>query len=308
MDIISLLTQILGPGRPAGRGDHYYTCPFCHHRNPKLSVNTEKNMWRCWHCSSGGKSILSLFKKINATREQISILKTLVTETDIRAYRESKSASSNLFLPPEFVPLTRKSNSYEYKHAISYLKKRGIGTIDIIRYNIGYCEEGDYKGRIIIPSYDSENKLNYFVGRSYTKYGVNYKNPPITRNIVAFDNLISWNLGYITIVEGMFDAISVRHNAIPILGKTLPKRLFHKILQKKIRRVNVLLDGDAVRDSLIICQKLITQGIDVHNIILDHDKDPASLGSQKVNKLIRDSKKMSVSEIYRDIIKLKLAL
>ena len=39
---------------------------------------------------------------------------------------------------------------------------------DIIRYNIGYCDTGMYSNRIIIPSYDRDNRLNYFIVDLYS--------------------------------------------------------------------------------------------------------------------------------------------
>ena len=40
---------------------------------------------------------------------------------------------------------------------------------DILKHNIGYCDEGKYSNRIIIPSYDSDGQLNFFVGRDFYK-------------------------------------------------------------------------------------------------------------------------------------------
>ncbi len=44
---------------------------------------------------------------------------------------------------------------------------------DIIKYNIGFCNEGPYGGRVIIPSYDDNGKLNYFIARDYKGYLLN---------------------------------------------------------------------------------------------------------------------------------------
>jgi hypothetical protein len=39
-----------------------------------------------------------------------------------------------------------------YKNAIHYLRKRRIGPKEILRYSIGYCVDGIYSNRVIIPS------------------------------------------------------------------------------------------------------------------------------------------------------------
>ena len=41
------------------------------------------------------------------------------------------------------------------KHSWVYLQNRGMGKADVIRYGIGYCSEGLYSNRVIIPSYDA---------------------------------------------------------------------------------------------------------------------------------------------------------
>ena len=67
------------------------------------------------------------------------------------------------------------------KHSWVYLQNRGMSKGDVMRYGIGYCSEGLYSNRVIIPSYDAKGELNYFVGRSIYKDGMKYKNPPISQ-------------------------------------------------------------------------------------------------------------------------------
>jgi hypothetical protein len=55
------------------------------------------------------------------------------------------------------------------RHALAYLKKRNVTKQDILKYNIGYCDSGQYNNMIIIPSYDSTGRLNYFTARSFEK-------------------------------------------------------------------------------------------------------------------------------------------
>ena len=49
------------------------------------------------------------------------------------------------------------------RQAYNYLIKRGITDNIIDKYGIGFCDKGSFSGRIIIPSYDSKNQLNYFI-------------------------------------------------------------------------------------------------------------------------------------------------
>ena len=63
-------------------------------------------------------------------------------------------------LPDDYKPMWIKSNSPTYRHCLKYLKSRGVSQDDMIKYSIGYCEDGLYSNRVIIPSYDEEGKLN----------------------------------------------------------------------------------------------------------------------------------------------------
>ena len=70
-------------------------------------------------------------------------------------------------LPNEFKTLTGKINVVD-KTPLSYLEKRGIEPCDLLSNKIGYCSEGEFEGRIIIPSFDMDGYVNYFIARSYT--------------------------------------------------------------------------------------------------------------------------------------------
>ena len=99
----------------------------------------------------------------------------------------------------------------------------------ILKYNIGFCYSGLYENRIIIPSYDENNELNYFIARSFlTKTKVKYKNPDVQKeNIIWNENSIRWDEP-LYIVEGVFDSIFLS-NSIPLLGKHMSDYLYSKL-------------------------------------------------------------------------------
>ena len=59
-----------------------------------------------------------------------------------------------------------------------------------------------------------------------------------------FENQINWNEP-ITLVEGVFDAMAVKRNSIPILGKFIPTKLNEAIFKNRVKNINILLDEDA---------------------------------------------------------------
>ena len=94
----------------------------------------------------------------------------------------------------------------------------------------------------------------------------------------------------ITLVEGAFDAIAVRNNAIPLFGKYISTALLEKLKEKNVSRVNICLDDDAMKDSIKLYEILHKNNVpDIHLIKLN-GKDPSVLGFKKVSEIIETSK------------------
>jgi DNA primase len=292
MTILTLLQQILGTYTQ--QADEYlFHCPFCHHAKKKLSVNISNNKWKCWTCGSKGGHIIWLLKKLNISKELVQQFKQVLGDEDIKLYKAT-TADIKLFLPLEYKPLWKSEKSYSYLNAISYLKNRGIRTDDILRYRMGYCETGPYAGRIIVPSYDSNNQLNYFTARSFYEGGMKYKNPPVTKNIVCFENMVNWN-DQIILCEGMFDSIALRRNAIPLLGKTLSRNLERSLLEHKVKQVIVFLDEDAREDAMKLEQHLKQYDMNV-SVVLTKGKDAADMGFKTAWEEISNSRSTTFKE------------
>jgi hypothetical protein len=290
LKVINVLDSTLGVGTSLKGNEQAHHCPFCHHHKKKLQVNLETQYWHCWVCNSKGRSIHSLLKRLHVDYSQLNIIIGIYGDQPTSTKREVEE-KIQLRLPTEFKSLLQKPKSINpiYNQAMGYLKKRGISIDEVSKYNIGYCEDGLYGGRIIIPSYNEDNELNYFIARTfYDDVGMKYKNPPVSRDVIVFDNQINWNEP-ITLVEGVFDSFSVKRNAIPMLSKFLLSKLKTKILEKGVREINLLMDSDAVEDSTKHAEYFIKNGIKVTNIIPQGESDAADMGFDKVNKLLKET-------------------
>jgi len=292
MMILSLLQEILGPYQQQ-RDEYLFSCPFCHHHKKKLSINIATNKWKCWICGSKGGHILWLLKKLNVSKDLLQRFKDELGEVDLHKFKITTSETT-LRLPPEYKPLWKPEKSYQYYHAITYLKNRGITSDDILRYRIGYCTEGAYANRIILPSYDRNNHLNYFTGRLFYDEGMKYKNPPVSKNVICFENMVDWSEPVI-LCEGMFDAIALRRNAIPLLGKTLPKTLEHTLLQQKVSKVIIFLDEDAKTEALKLENHLRQYDMDV-SMVLTSGKDASEMGFEMAWQEIEGARKTNFKE------------
>jgi DNA primase len=297
--LLNLLNSVIGkPGTVSKNNELMYECPFCDTSKKKLQVNVTTQQWHCWVCDAKGRLIYTLLKKLRSAKSAFQELNQIYKNT---SFRSKKDESFIVTLPEEFLPLTEFTDSIQFLHARNYLEKRNITDDDIIRYNIGYCTGGEYKDRIIIPSYDENGLLNYFVARSYyNKAFMKYKNPPAPKDTVIFDLYINWNMPVI-LCEGVFDAIAIKRNAIPLLGKTVQDALLQKMINRHVSEVTVILDADA-KDTLIkVCDKLMRHNINVSTVMLDNG-DPSDLGYKTMLFAIEKRTVMNEYDLIRQRI------
>jgi DNA primase len=199
------------------------------------------------------------------------------------AYEERASADI-LALPAEFISfndhstfVTDRVAQIESKHALKFLTQRNVTKDDILKYNIGFCKDGPYGGRIIIPSYDSRGILNYYTARDYKDSARKYKNPPVaSKEVIGFELYINWDAPLI-LCEGMFDAITIKRNCIPLLGKVLHNKLMERIVKSSVDRIYIALDNDAKKDALKHAEKLMSYGKEVYMVELE-GKDANEIG------------------------------
>jgi DNA primase len=286
--LVNLVNGVLGTGKRTARGNQAYTCPFCHHHKPKLEVNfTENsegiNQWACWSCGKKGKSIKSLFKQVQVDASYFQELSKLVKNVSLNDIGEVKQVI--LELPKEYKSFINNKDIIA-RHAFTYLKKRDITKQDILKYNIGYCNSGQYAKMIVIPSYDANGKLNYFTARSFEKDPyTKYRNPETSRDIIPFELFVNWDLPII-LCEGPFDAMAIKRNAIPLFGKNIQPSLMKKLVESKVQKIYIALDNDAIKQALRFCEQLLDVGKEIYLVELQ-GKDPSELGFKNFTKLIQ---------------------
>ena len=300
--LINLLNRVIGnSGRKLRKLNEYmYWSPFISHHKPKLQINIKTQKWHCWVSNQGGHNLFQLFKKVNATNKQFTELRNIVGETSYKYPSDISKKEEKVELPKQYKPLWEDGYSIQRKHALVYLYNRGITKDDIIKYSIGFCDEGLYNNRVIIPSYDVEGVLNYFIARDVYKSKFKYRNPPISKDIIGFELFVNWEEPII-LCEGAFDAIAIKRNAIPLFGKTILPKLNKKIYESKVSDIYIALDRDALSDSLKMMESFMNNGINVY-LLEFKDKDPSELGFEPCLNLIRDANKAD----FMSLIKYKL--
>ena len=296
--VINILDKALkSKGNKLKKTNEYmYWSPFVQHHKPKLQVNIETGKWHCWVSNQGGHNLFQLLKQVNADR---ILFKELSDAVGTTYYSSDKKDDKQvvLNLPKEAKPLWNGGDSVQKLHALKFIMERGLTMEDVVRYNLHYCLNGVYQNRIIVPSYDSNGQLNYFVGRDFYKGGMKNKNPPIPKDIIGFDLYIDWSQP-IVLCEGVFDAIAIKNNSIPLFGKTILPKLFEKILTKKVKHIIISLDEDAFQDSLKMIKKYFANGISVNFVKLTNS-DPSDLGYKKMIDKLETSTEVNFKELMR---------
>ena len=288
---LKIVKNVLGRSYKSGT-EYLFYCPYCSHDKMKMSVNVSNNVWKCWICDRSGRNIGTIIRKFGTVDDKVAWSKfenrVETTEFDTLFAEKEEEIAPKVDLPKEFQSLTGANRSSGALSAKLYLRNRGIGKPDILKWKIGYASSGEYEGRIMIPSFAPDGSLSYFVARSYGKAWPRYKNPHTSRNIVFNDLYIDWDKDII-LVEGIFDAIKAG-NAIPLLGSTLRKKskLFQKIAATK-KEIYLALDPDAKKKTDSITNLFSRFGVDVYQIDVSGYEDVGEMTKAEFKKRKREA-------------------
>ena len=288
--LVELLTDVLGKPKQhyESKGQISFDCPVCaedkglDHGDGKgnLEINYGKHVYKCWSCGEtyGTQGPLGkLFDKFGSKKQKklYDLIKPEeLKQEDIRRpkLRLPEGYTSFENSNPRFIP---------HIEAYKYLASRGITDEIIKKYKIGYTVNGDFSYRIIVPSYNSEEVLNYFVARSWVPKKMKYKNPTVPKDEIIFnEGAVDWK-NDVYLCEGVFDSFFLP-NPIVMLGKKMSKLLFETLYNKAEGNIIICTDGDAFKDGIKLYHEL--NGGTLYNKIkiikLPSDKDVCDLKGQ----------------------------
>lgn len=299
--LIYILDNILGR-HDRRKNEYLYFCPFCHHHKKKLSVNFEKDRFKCWVCEYTGNAIFKLVRRYG----------TLSQLTEYRLYSNNNPIILSLFEQENNVTQRKTTTSIpvEYtflsknpvKSAIEFLLNEKDLTIeDIYQWKIGYCKTGRYAERVFIPSFNVYGNCNFFTARAINKkQKVNYLIPEdVSKNDIIFNEInINWEQ-IIYLTEGVFDAIKIGGNVIPLMGKSLGD---NSELLKRLSLydpiIKICLDTDLTKQGYVnrsvkLAEKLMRYGLtDVSICDPFPYKDFGEIPKKEIPEFLLKSKKI----------------
>jgi len=288
--LVELLTDVLGSHHQhyESKGQISFDCPVCAEEKGldqgdgkgNLEINYIRHVYKCWACGETHGTHGPLGKLFDgyATKSQKKVYNLIKPEE----LKQEEKKKVRLRLPEGFTTF-KDSNPRFIPHieAYKYLQSRGITDEIIEKYRIGYTATGDYAYRIVVPSYDIENQLNYFVARAWVPKKMKYKNPPVPKDEIIFgESAIDWKKD-VYLCEGVFDSFFLP-NPIVMLGKKMSKLLFETLYLKAEGNIIICTDGDAFQDGFKLYHEL--NGGKLYNKIklikLPADKDVCDLRGQ----------------------------
>lgn len=325
-----IIEKYLGNSTHQESGNSYYQCPVCNWKNPRLSVSYEENKFHCWKCGWGGKSLSGILFKLNADKQDIleffelrgerRVLKNARNSFDdikdsirsigaqVNRYQDLKKYI-NVKLPEGYKPLHGGKKNIATIPIRQYLSSRGISSYEIKYYDIHYNLE---ESKILIPSYDTDGRLNFYVSRTASKKNKWYENPhsKIVKktDVIFFEYLIDPS-DVVIITEGVFDAMKIGYNALPILGSFFNQTLISFLKNGGNKQVILAMDKDAIDSMIQKTPYFLRMGIEVY--MLDYSKtdegdDPASLSKETLRYLLQKENLIKLNE--KELMKRKLTL
>jgi len=282
------LVRAFGSGFLARDGVNFaVSCPECDSTKSKkkFSIRLDDYRYHCWVCGIKGKNVWLYLRKKLGFRD--------IDETLLKPIKDKPEEEINepIYLPKDFVPIFRKTRDPDVKAVLNYMKKRGYSSSDIYRWRIMTTTTGRFRRRAIIPSFDDQGEVNYYVGRSIDDGSFKYLNAKVPKREIIFNEIdIDWTKP-IVLVEGVFDAMKCPDNTIPVLGSSLSvkSKLFRKLMKHQ-SDVIVSFDPDLKDKALVLANNLYEAGCKVRVCFAPEGQDLGSQSKSQNKALLRSSK------------------
>jgi len=236
----------------------------------KLYINTQKGFGHCFRCG---------FK----TRNAAELIERFDLSIEIDFQDQVDTPTVQLHLPTEY------RTDFWSTHgtiALQYLKSRDIPEAVILDYSLGFCTEGRYAGRIIIPFFRNGD-LVYFQARDYTnscklKYDSPSKSEGAVPNVL-FNLDRAAKTGVVLLVEGPLDALRIPKYGVAVVGCTWNDAKQRALLSCRPRAVFLALDNDDAGRDATARIKYCLSGLIPQVVTISYEgKDPGSVSAAEM--------------------------
>ena len=311
-----------------GREVHF-NCVVCGDSRHRMYVNLQSGAVYCHNCEYRN-NIVGLIQYV----EGVSRSRAMCIFNDIKGNfvlpeHINKDIISNMFigdlrkhiskraipLPDEYSSLNPNKTNIRTARAIRYLHTRGITDVQIVEHKMGFCYDGEYRDRIIIPI-TQDGEIVFWIARAIgTEAKMKEKSPSsesyqISKSEVIFNlDRAAKKYHSAVICEGIFDALSFGDIGVSLLGKSLYQEQLNILLDYRdvlTNGVYVALDYDAKYNALNIA-KVLSEYFTTYIVnIPEYADDPNRCfqlnGRNYMYKLIEDADEYGEFSVIRGML------
>lgn len=286
-------------------------CPWCKPNDKqkrKLFIRVSDGVWHCWVCGQKSRSMWSLLRHVGASQD---ILKECDATYGMHSHRVASHEDATRVLDVTLPPMTRllvtcSDVDPDVVAVKRYVLQRGLSERDMWYFKLCVSDDFKWRRRVIVPSFDADGKLNYFVGRTIDDGVIpRYKNVKVDRVGIVFNELnVDWK-SRLTLCEGPFDLFKCGQNATCLLGSDISENgaLLSNIVRHETP-VTLMLDADMMSKKVPkIVKMLQSYDVDVTVAALPVDKDPGSMSKDAVEECVKAASAMSWESMLREKLK-----
>lgn len=238
-------------------------CPFCNDRSYHLYILISEGLPYCHKCNYSPRSPIKFISDLehipegqvvkwvdeNATLLGNPVQDILEAVFSEESFSQDSPPPEAMVLGMEFAPVLESTGisivDKQLQEAYAYLQGRSLSQAQVESFDIRYCYEGSFSGRIVIPCY-FRGEVVTFVARDLSGFDKRkYLNPKGTKQSDFLFNYDKVDSDWVVVTEGVFDAINVSSVApvVASFGKKLSKAQIS--LLSKFKKVVFYWDKDA---------------------------------------------------------------
>lgn len=303
--------------------DWLLTCPVCEKEKLYVTIVQKRDpdrppgTWICFLCDQSGSpsdlirlldscsffAAIEILKKFSRYVEREVDLRTRVEKLLTTFEPDPEEPLQECALPEEFI-LYRDA-----QRVPSYFDDRGISREDALRHRLGFCAQGHYKNRLIVPVYQL-GRLIWFLGRwmapkpppGVKKY-LNSAASPASKTLFAIDR--ARECTRITLVEDVFSAIHLGRGAVALCGTHFSRTQLELLARTEASEVVVCLDRDALEKAWKLGTAL-AELWSVRVVILKEGKDPDEYDRKTFAQLVDRTPIIDSRASFRDRVEAEL--
>ena len=289
-------------------------CPCCH--KPKLSVNLDRRQWRCFVCERyspdvagkkratfGAGNVLSLVELLGGLSKYDAIQFVLdhsksvhvgIHELELVQAQDSRRRRNDRPITEKFPKIDFPEDCAPILEALPYMQKRGITLQQARLYSLLHCHSGFYANRIIFPVWDGDHAVYWQARAMWEKDQHDPATGPYKKTLnpkrregqagagdVLFNLQNAKQYPRVAICEGPIDVIHAGPSAVATFGKTISPQQIARLIQAKVKFVDLMWDSDATEEMHRAAATL--RGLfDVRVITLPHG-DPGDFSTEEID-------------------------